>query len=145
MNKNVILWLRVSYWAGALLDLLAGLTMLFPALFAINNQLSSFYPTPAYRYAMGMGAPLMLAWTILLLWADRKPLERKGVLPITLLVVIGEGINEIVAAGSGYITAAALAPTWSVQVLLTALFLFSYWNARKEKNHDCFNRSHPLA
>jgi hypothetical protein len=128
--KNAVLWLRISYWAGAVLDLLAGLTMLFPALFTINNQLSSFYPTPAYRYAMGMGAPLMLAWTILLLWADRKPLERKGLLPITLLVVFGEGINEIVAAITGYIAVSALIPTWTIQAVLTALFLFSYWNAR---------------
>lgn len=128
--KNAVLWLRISYWAGALLDLLAGLTMLFPALFTINNQLSSFYPTPAYRYAMGMGAPLMLAWTILLLWADRKPLERKGLLPITLLVIIGEVVNEIVAATTGYIAGTALVPTWTIQAVLTGLFLFSYWNAR---------------
>jgi hypothetical protein len=130
MKKNVIVWLRISYWAGAVLDLLAGLTMLFPALFAINNQLSSFYPAPNYRYAMGMGAPLMLAWTILLLWADRRPLERKGILPITLLVVLGEVANEIVAARTGYISAAALIPTWIIQAVLTGLFIFSYLNAR---------------
>jgi hypothetical protein len=128
--KQVILWLRISYWAGAVLDVLAGLTMLFPALFAVNNQLSSFTPAPNYRYAMGMGAPLMLAWTVLLLWADRRPLERKGILPITLLVVWGEVANEIVAARTGYITSAALLPTWIVQAVLTGLFLFSYLNAR---------------
>ena len=131
MNKTGILGLRISYWAGAVLDLLAGLTMLFPALFVMNNQLSSFYPTPAYRYAMGMGAPLMLAWTILLLWADRKPLERKGILPITLLVILGEVANEIVAARTGYISVGALVPTWLMQAVLSALFIFSYLNARK--------------
>jgi hypothetical protein len=128
--KSTILWLRISYWAGALLDLLAGLTMLFPALFVLNNQLSSFYPAADYRYAMGMGAPLMLAWSVLLLWADRKPLERKGVLPITLLVVFGEVANEIVAAVTGYISVTALVPTWIVQTLLTALFVFSSLKAR---------------
>jgi hypothetical protein len=130
MKKNVILWLRISYWAGAALDLLAGLAMLFPALFTINNQLSSFYPAPDYRYAMGMGAPLMFGWTFLLLWADRKPLERKGVLPITLLVVFGLVVNEIVAARTGYISTRALVPTWIVQAVLTVLFLYSYLNAR---------------
>ena len=130
MKKNVIIWLRISYWAGAVLDLLAGLTMLFPALFTINNQVSSFYPTPDYRYAMGMGAPLMFGWTVLLLWADRKPVERKGILPITLLVVFGLVLNEIVAARTGYITARALVPTWTVQAVLTGLFIFSYLNAR---------------
>ena len=131
MNKNAILWLRLSYWAGAVLDLLAGLTMLFPALFAVNNQLSSFYPAPDYRYAMGMGAPLMLAWTVLLIWADRKPLERKGLLPVTLLVILGEVANEIVAARTGYISVGALVPTWIVQAVLSALFIFSYLSARK--------------
>ena len=131
MKKNVIFWLRLSYWLGAILDLLAGLTMLFPALFAINNQLSSFYPAPNYRYAMGMGAPLMLAWTLLLLWADRKPLERMGILPITFLVILGEVANEIVAARTGYITATALIPTWIIQAILSVLFIFSYLNARK--------------
>jgi hypothetical protein len=130
MKKSVITWLRISYWAGAVLDLLAGLTMLFPALFIINNRLNSFYPTPDYRYAMGMGAPLMLAWTVLLLWADRKPVERKGILPITLVVVFGEVVNEILAARTGYITTAALTPTWIVQVLLIILFGLSYWNTR---------------
>jgi hypothetical protein len=130
MNKNAVLWLRVSYWAGALIDLLAGLSMLFPPLFVLNRQLGSFSPTPAYRYALGLGAPLMLAWTVLLLWADRKPLERRGILPITLLVILGEGFVEIVAARAGIITAASLIPTWVIQAALTALFLFSYWKAR---------------
>ena len=132
--KNDTFWLRLSYWAGAVLDLLAGLTMLFPALFVFNNQLSSFYPTPAYRYAMGMGAPLMLAWSVLLLWADRKPLERKGLLPITLLVILGEVANEIVASRTGYISVGALIPTWAVQAILSVLFIFSYLNARTHKD-----------
>jgi len=37
---------------------------------------------------MRTGAPLMAGWTVLLLWADRQPLERRGVLPITVLPVI---------------------------------------------------------
>ncbi len=43
-----------------------------------------------------------------------------------MLVVLGEVINEIVAARTGYITAAALIPTWIIQALLTILFGFSY-------------------
>jgi hypothetical protein len=132
MNRNVILWLRISYWAGAIVDLIAGLMMLFPALSIVSKPATSFSPTPAYRYAMGMGAPLMLAWTILLIWADRKPLERRGILPITILVILGEVINEIIAAGTGYITPTALIPTWIIQAMLTILFGFSYFASRGE-------------
>ncbi len=133
MRSNVIPWLRISYWAGAVLDLVAGLIMLFPALFALNNRMDDFTPTLDFRYAMGMGAPLMLAWTVLLLWADRKPFERRGVLPVTILVIFGEVINEILAAVHGYVSIPALLPTWTIQVILTALMAFSYWNASRRQ------------
>ena len=35
-----------------------------------------------------MGAPLMIGWTFLLIWGDRKPIERKEVIFITLFTVI---------------------------------------------------------
>jgi hypothetical protein len=43
-----------------------------------------FAPDLQHRMDMGVGASLMLAWTVLLLWADRKPMERKGVLLLTV-------------------------------------------------------------
>lgn len=128
---NKILFLRVSYWAGAILDMLAFLIMLFPALFAWNNKLTDFNPRLEYRYAMGMGAPLMLGWTILLLWADRKPLERKSILLFTILVILGEVVTEIFGVMTGFITVSAMLLTWILQLLLSALFVFSYWNASK--------------
>jgi hypothetical protein len=129
MKPNVIFWLRLSYWSGALLDLAAGLMMVFPGLFAFMNKPAGFRPGPDYRFAMGMGAPLMFAWTALLLWADRKPLERKGLLPLTLLVVAGEAATQAWGIAAGFVPLQALLPTFGMQVVLTALFLFSYFNA----------------
>jgi hypothetical protein len=121
----------VSYWAGAILDALAFLIMVSPALFAWNYQLTDFHPGIVYRYAMGMGAPLMLGWTILLLWADRKPLERKDILLITLPVILGEVAVEIYGVMTGFIATSAVFMTWIIQFLLSTLFIFSYWNASK--------------
>ena len=128
---NKILLLRVSYWAGAILDVLAFVIMLSPALFAWNNKLVDFHPGVEYRYAMGMGAPLMLCWTILLLWADRKPIERKDVLLITLLVILGEVITEIFGVTTGFVAGSAMLLTWILQLILSFLFLLSYWNASR--------------
>jgi hypothetical protein len=44
MKRNAVLWLRISCWAGAVIDVLAGLSMLFPALFAFSNRLTGFAP-----------------------------------------------------------------------------------------------------
>ncbi len=123
--------LRTSYWAAAILDVLAFLMMLSPALFAWNNQLSDFHPGVEYRYAMGMGAPLMLGWTILLLWADRKPLERRHILWITLLVILGEVLVEIYGVGVGFVSARALLLTWALQAILSTLLFFSLWRAAR--------------
>ena len=90
--KNKIIWLRISYWVGAIVDGLATLRMLFPKI-AYGVE---------YRYALGLGASLMLGWTFLLVWADRKPLERKGVLLLTVFpVVTGILLAEIYAVVKG--------------------------------------------
>jgi hypothetical protein len=129
---DAVRWLRISYWAGAILDALAALSMLSPEVFAATNGLQNFHPGIEYRYAMGMGASLMLGWTALLLWADRKPLERKGVLLITLLpVVLGLALNEFVAVRGGFLSIWMTVPVWFVQAVITSLFIFSYLNARR--------------
>ncbi|MFZ5909540.1 MAG: hypothetical protein ACOYYU_05950 [Chloroflexota bacterium] len=131
MKNNAVHWLRVSYWVGAIVDFAAGLMMVIPALFAFMNQPVDFHPTADYRYAMGMGAPLMFGWTALLLWADRQPLERKGILPITLLVVIGEVLTQAWGVTVGFVPLGALVPTFLLQAVIFALLLFSWLTARR--------------
>ena len=105
--------------------------MLSPDLFAATNGLKDFHPGLEWRFAMGMGASLMLGWAALLLWADRKPLERKGVLLITVLpVVLGLALNEIVAVLAGFLPTATTIPVWIAQAIIAGLFVFSYVGAR---------------
>jgi len=119
--KNKIIWLRISYWVGAIADGIATLRMLFPKI-AYGAE---------YRYALGLGASLMLGWTFLLVWADRKPLERKGVLLLTVFPVItGILLAEIYSVTKGLITFEKMLPTGIFLVLLIALFIFSYFNAK---------------
>ena len=123
--KNKIIWLRISYWVGAIADGIATLRMLFPKI-AYGVE---------YRYALGLGASLMLGWTFLLVWADRKPLERKGVLLLTIFPVItGLLLAEIYSAAKGLITFGKMLPTGIFLVALIALFSFSYFNARDVKS-----------
>ncbi|HSP14775.1 MAG TPA: hypothetical protein VLV78_08485 [Thermoanaerobaculia bacterium] len=65
--QRFLRWLRISFWAGAFIDALAVVQMLFPRIFAAMNQLTSFSPSVEYRFAMQMGASLMLGWTVLLI------------------------------------------------------------------------------
>jgi hypothetical protein len=131
MNQ-AIKWLRVSYWAGAVIDALALIPMLSPTVFAATSQLPDFKASLAYRFAMGMGSALMLGWTLLLIWADRKPLERKGVLILTIIPVIaGFMANQIWSVTAHFLTVKASLPIFVLQVVLIGLLIFSYTKARR--------------
>jgi len=71
---------------------------------------------------MGFGASLMLGWTALLIWAYQKPLERKIVAALTVLVIWGLVFTEIVAVLSGDIAVWRMLPTWFLQTILLGFF-----------------------
>ncbi len=127
---TAIRWLRVSYWAGAIADALAAMAMLVPELGSALYGMRGFEPGDDYRYAMRLGASLMLGWTLLLLWADRKPLERRGVLPITVFVIAGLAWAGAYAVSAGLVAVPSMIGTWVLQALLAVLFLYSYFKSR---------------
>jgi hypothetical protein len=124
--KKKILWLRISYWAGIIVDAGAAILMLFPRLF-LRFMNVNVDPSPGFSYGLRYGAPLMIGWTVLLFWADRKPMERKDILPITLFpVVVGYIVFEIYSIVAGLATLGQTIPTLIMQAGLIALFTFSY-------------------
>ena len=132
--KKAIKLLRVSYWVGAVLDGINVIPLAFPRLGGAMLGIPDLNPTPELKYISYIGASLMLGWTILLIWADRKPLERKGVLLITVFpVVIGIAVSGLFLAASGVVSLYSLIPLFIVQLFITALFLFSYFFARAKQ------------
>ncbi len=81
----------------------------------------------SYQFAMGYGASLMLGWTGLLAWAYRKPIERRFVAVLTMLVICGLAVTELIAVLSGDMLLARVAPTWCLQAVLLALFVIGYY------------------
>lgn len=129
--KSKILWLRISYWVGAVLDGLYVIPMLSPKIGGALYGIEGFNPGVEYRYAMSVGAALMLGWTFLLVWADRKPVERRGVLLLTIFPVkVGLDLASIYPIAHGIITPENMIPSWVISVLIYLLFIYSYFNSR---------------
>lgn len=132
MDKR-IRWLRRSYWVGAIFDALTILPMLFPKVGGALYGIEDFKPDIEYRYAMGLGASLMAGWTSLLLWADRKPVERKGVLLLTVFPVL----FGLILSGAWALPKSELVQTKKVipmfvfQTAITSLFAYSYMQGRR--------------
>jgi len=126
-----IIWLRISYWVGAILDGLWVIPMLFPAIGAKIYGIEDLTMSGEFRYALAVGAALMLGWTFLLLWADRKPVERRGIVLLTIFPVkVGLDLANIYLFVYGFATVQGMIPSWIISILVYALFIYSYVNSR---------------
>lgn len=92
-----------------------GLLLLFsPSLANIVLQPRPFELSPMYLYVSHVAVALMLGWTVLLFWAQRKPVERASILLITLFPVV-----TILAATAGAVAKSG----WIPVVNLVPLFI----------------------
>ena len=129
-KSNSLILLSVSYWIGAVLDLFVACSMIFSSLFSKIYGLKNFDDPSSFRAVMGMCASLMIGWSALLIWADRKPVERKGVLVITVFpVIVGMAGSIVYGVASGFITLERAVITWIIQGMLIVLFLYSYFSS----------------
>jgi hypothetical protein len=79
---------------------------------------------------MRYGAPLMVGWTVLLIWACFDPLARRDVLLITVVpVVAGLMLNDFAARRRGEIRAGPVMAVRLLQLALIVLFLWAYLNS----------------
>ena len=127
---SAVRWLRMSYWVGAVADAAAAILLLSPTVGLTLYGVTGDARTVPYAFAMRLGGALMVGWTVLLLWADQRPLQRRGVLPITVLAIAGLASAGAYAVSKGWIAPARMVPTWVAQAFLAGLFLYSYARSR---------------
>jgi len=117
-----VTWLRTSYWVGAIADAVAAVSLLIPSRTGETE----------FRYAMGMAAALMLAWTVLLIWGDRKPVERRGVLLLTVFPLIPCLFASVIYAGVvGQLPLGAVVLRSGLLTVVFGLMLCSYIKAER--------------
>jgi hypothetical protein len=127
LSKRATRWVRIACIAGAVTDAGAAVQMLSRRVFEFAYRPNTFPAWADYAFAMRMGASLMVGWTALLVWTALRPIERRGVLLLTVVpVIVGLVTNEIVAVANGFLPVGPLIPIWTLQIVLSALFLFSY-------------------
>lgn len=130
MDRRRIFWVRFAYWLGIIGDLIAAVFMLFPQLDkgSFNSEVIS---NPVFALGARRGAHLMIGWTVLLLWADRKPVERKDILLITLCPVeAGRLVYLIYARMAGFISLGQVISNLIIEIIFIVFFFIGYLNAK---------------
>jgi len=122
--KSKITWLRISYRVAAIADFGIAVSVLIPERVGLTE----------FVYPMGLISVVALSWGILLLIADRKPIERRWILIPTIIVVILLSSVRIYAAINGMIEFSIAYLIFGIIIL--SLLIFSYVNSKSlvEKN-----------
>lgn len=132
MGQNSHTLIVVACWVGAIVDLAAAVLMIWPSAIRPNDKYRPEFDwrDPGFVYGMRYGAPLMVGWTVLLLWAAADPIARRDVLLITVVpVVAGLMIVDVVASRQGILRPGLAWATRALQVVLVALFILAYSSA----------------
>jgi len=95
--KRIVL--QICYWMGIIINAVAAAKLSVLRYIKIPEIVNTAPSANLFLdeiYATGESVALMFGWSLLLLWASRRPIERKGVLLLTAVpVVVGFIVNTV--------------------------------------------------
>ncbi|MFC1799378.1 hypothetical protein ACFL2Z_00490 [Candidatus Eisenbacteria bacterium] len=118
--KSKVMWLRISYWVGIIADFGLAVLVLIPERMGV----------PAYCYPMGLMSAAAFSWGCMLIWADRRPMERRWILLPTVVVGITLLMAGIYSVYVGAIPIRIYFPNFIILPAFIALWSLSYYAAR---------------
>jgi FtsH-binding integral membrane protein len=129
MKKQKIFWIKFPYWLGIVADGFWAIALLVPSLFGLVTGDLNFNPDPQLLTVIRIAGVLMAGWTILLIWAVQKPIERRGVILLTALVIVGLFMIVIKEVFAGDTT-----NIWILVklIILFILMVYSYFLSQKK-------------
>ena len=129
MNEQTkIKSLRIICWIGVAADALWSVALVYPSLYGILTSQPQLQTDLPLRLTMGIGASLMMGWTLLLSWTAKNPVERKAVFLLTAFPVL---FGLIIVTTTGLINGNA-ANIWILVkcTILTVAMLTGYHIAK---------------
>ena len=97
-QKKRMFLIKFPYWLGIVADALWAVGLLVPQVFGVLTGNPDFNPDLQFRLVMGIAGSIMTGWTLLLLWAVRKPIERRFIILLTAFPVVF-GISIVTLIG----------------------------------------------
>jgi predicted neutral ceramidase superfamily lipid hydrolase len=118
MTKPILL-LRLSYWIVAIADFVIAILVWIPERMGVTEIV----------YPMGLVSAIAFSWGVLLILADRKPLERRWILVPTILVVSLINLVRTKYSLDGHIEFSFVSLLFAIALII--LMAYSYYYAGK--------------
>ena len=116
-HKKKMFLIKLAYWLGIIADTLWAVALFFPQIFGLVLGRSDFEVDLQTRLIMGIGGTLMTGWTLLLIWALSRPIERRVVILLTAFPVV---FGLFVVALIGYLEG----NSFNLWILIKSTILF---------------------
>ncbi len=124
-----IRFIKAVYWVGIIADAFWAVILLFPSLYFRITGMQGAAPDLQMRLIMAIGGMLMLGWTVLLFWAKKEPIERRGLILITAFPVL---FGLAIVAFVGYLNGGLINLLFFIKaIVLLIAATTSYIFARK--------------
>ena len=114
-------WLRISYWLAAIADFVIAILCLIPSRMGVAT----------YVYPMGLMSAVAFSWGVLLVVADRKPIERRWILPPTMLVVGLLGTVGVHGGITGLLPVSRAITSATASLIVLSVLAYSYLTSRE--------------
>ena len=115
--------LRASYWVAAIADFIIAFSVMIPERMGVSG----------FVYPMGLMSAVAFSWAVLLLIADRNPVERKWVLLPTMLVVFLLGVAGVYAVYVGVIPASRIIGSSIAVILVLGLLSYTWFKTYRTR------------
>ncbi|WP_316367602.1 hypothetical protein [Candidatus Thiodiazotropha sp. CDECU1] len=115
MNKAVLL-LRLSYWIAAIADFVVAVLVWMPERMGVSVTV----------YPMGLASVIAFSWAVMLLIADRRPLQRRWILIPTMLVVALIAAVRIVFSLEGAVEFSLVITLFAVALIAFMAYSYHY-------------------
>jgi hypothetical protein len=127
-REHRLVFIQVVLWLGILADVVNVFQYLFPEAMFLRPLGIQVEIQPITRVLLIQAGTLAAAWTVLLVWASRKPIERRAVLPLVVPIAAGIGLSL------AYLLDCGILPADRTIILAgpaatAVLFFAAYWTA----------------
>jgi len=134
-NRGVVV-LRGAFLIGAVADGLIAIEWYLISLGLVDMPIHpSFFVGSGqdYQFVLGIAGLFMMGWSFLLYWGSLKPVERRGILLLTAVMLFIAIISDGLVFGH-LLSARQIVLGTSVKLFLVILFAGSYWISKRLEN-----------
>jgi len=130
-NRKVVM-LKTAFLVGAVVDGLIAIEWLLISWGLVDMPIyPSFFLGSGqdFRFVLSVAGLFMMGWALLLYWCSLKPIERRGILLLTAVMLFLAILSDAIIFGHLFSTQQIVLGT-SVKLFLVIMFAGSYWYSK---------------